>query len=446
MHRILIVDDKEPIAAALSDYFAGQGYQVDCVKEKHEAEERLRTGEYALVITDLRLTGMDSTEGLDIVKYARQQSPATRTILLTAYGSTQIEQEARQRGANLVLMKPQPLAALNHKVTELLHDALEGTVLVVDDEPANQELLRELLHRCGLRVLTASNGSDGLQLFTEHRPDVVLLDVQMPRMDGFEVCRRIKGEPETRLTPVIIMTGLSASEDRVRGIASGADDFIVKPFDRTELLARVRSLLKQKAFTDELDRSEGVLEALAMSIERKDPYTAGHCERLADLGERLGRRLGLNGDQIIALRRAGFLHDIGKVAVPDSILSKPGPLTPAEMEIMKSHTVVGEKICAPLQSLKLVLPIIRHHHEKLDGSGYPDGLRAGAIPMTARVLQTVDVYDALTTDRPYRAALSNEDAMQVMWNEVRRGWWDAEIVNQLEQMVAAGDTASQQTA
>src|SRR2546427_10269103 len=192
--------------------------------------------------------------------------------------------------------------------------------------------------------------------------------------------------------------------------STGADGFLSKPFDHSELLVHVRSFLSLKAYTDELERAESVLFALAGSIEGKDPYTEGHCERLSGYSVRLGERIGLPEDQVIALRRAGVVHDIGKVAVSDAILLKPGRLTPEEFRIVQEHPVVGERICAPLKSFRLVLPIIRHHHEKLNGSGYPDGLKGEEIPITARVLQIVDVYDALTTQRPYKRALSRAEA------------------------------------
>ena len=278
------------------------------------------------------------------------------------------------------------------------------TILVVDDEPANRELMIELLEPQGHKIVTAVDGQEALEEFARNQPDLVLLDIMMPRVDGVEVCRRLKKNPESRLTPVVLVTALSAREDRVRGIEAGADDFLNKPVDRIELLARVRSLLNLKAYTDELERAELVLFALARSIEGKDPYTGGHCERLSDYSERLGRRIGLPEEQITALRRGGIVHDIGKVAVPDAILLKPGKLTPEEWKIMRQHPAVGESICAPLKSFRLVLPIIRHHHEKLDGSGYPDGLKGDQIPLTARIMTVVDIYDALTTERPYHGA------------------------------------------
>ncbi len=309
------------------------------------------------------------------------------------------------------------------------------TILIADDHSSSLSALEGLLQLEGFEVRTAPDGEAALSEFRRARPDILLLDVKMPRMTGFDVCRQVKSDPDTRLVPVILITALSATKDRVEGIEAGADDFLNKPVDREQLLARVRSLLKQKAYTDELDRAESVLFALARSIEGKDPYTEGHCERLAELSSRLGEFLGLEATQIKALRRAGVVHDIGKVAVPDHILLKPGKLTAKERECVQRHPVVGEGICAPLKSFQLVLPIIRHHHEKLDGTGYPDGLKGAAIPVTARVLQVVDVYDALTTVRPYKKALPPAVALEVMEKEVKLGWWDPEIFAVFTRMI-----------
>jgi putative two-component system response regulator len=319
-----------------------------------------------------------------------------------------------------------------------------GTILVADDQAPNRELLEELLTTQGFKVTSVPDGIAALQELAKAQVDVVLLDVMMPRMNGFEVCERIKTNPETYLIPVVLITALSDKQDRLEGIKVGADDFLTRPVDCTELLARVRSLLKLKQHTDELERAESVLFSLARSIEGKDPYTHGHCERLSDYSARLGEHLELPEDQIVALRRAGVVHDIGKVAVPDSILLKPGRLTEEEWKLIKEHPVVGERICAPLKSFRLVLPIIRHHHEKLDGSGYPDGLRGEAIPVAARVLQIVDVYDALTTERPYKKAFSIANALLTMKEEVAKGWWDPQIFEQFECLMrgAAADSQS----
>jgi putative two-component system response regulator len=309
------------------------------------------------------------------------------------------------------------------------------TILVADDHEASLAGLAELLSAEGFKVVTARDGQMALAEFQRAQPDLVLSDVKMPVLTGIEVCRHIKSNPETRLVPLVLITGLTAIQDRVDGIEAGADDFLNKPVERLQLIARVRSLLRQKAYTDELERAESVLFALAMSIEGKDPYTEGHCQRLAEHSARLGEVLGLEGPQIIALRRAGLVHDIGKVAVPDSILFKPGRLTASEKKIMQRHPVVGERICSPLKSFQLVLPIIRHHHEKMDGSGYPDKLKGEAIPLTARILQVVDVFDALTTSRPYKSALAVDEALAVMKKEVKKGWWDPNVFAAFDRLI-----------
>lgn len=319
------------------------------------------------------------------------------------------------------------------------NQSVAGTVLVADDQAPNRELLEELLTPKGFTVIAVPDGATALERLASNQIDLVILDVMMPRLTGFDVCEKIKSNPETYLIPVVLVTALSDKEDRLKGIKSGADDFLTRPIDKLELLARVRSLMKLKLRTDELERAESVLFSLARSIEGKDPYTHGHCERLAEYSTRLGEQLGLPEEQLTALRRAGVVHDVGKIAVPDAILLKPGRLTEDEWKIVREHPVVGERICAPLKSFRLVLPIIRHHHEKCNGSGYPDGLRGEAIPITARVMQIVDVFDALTTDRPYKRAFTPTEALQTMREEVAKGWWDREIFEQFERLV--GDSA-----
>src|ERR1700681_2811099 len=309
------------------------------------------------------------------------------------------------------------------------------TILVADDNEANRELLSALLTAEGYQVVSAADGQQALARVHSDSIDLALLDVVMPRPTGFEVCQAMKSKPETRLIPVILLTSLNSDADRIHGIMCGADDILNKPVNKHELLARVNSLLRLKQFTDELDNAETVLFSLALSIEAKDPYTEGHCDRLSKYSVSLAEKLGLPEDLRVALRRGGLVHDIGKLTVPEHILLKPGPLTPEERKIMEQHTIAGERICAPLRSFRHVLPIIRSHHEKQDGSGYPDGLRGQQVPLTARILQITDIYDALTTDRPYRKALSADKAFAIMREEVKRGWWDGPLLNEFEAVV-----------
>jgi len=312
-----------------------------------------------------------------------------------------------------------------------------ATVLVADDNEVNRDLLSEILTAEGYKVTRAADGIEALKVIREKRVDLALLDVMMPGKTGFEVCFSIKSRPETLFIPVVLVTGLKSINERIEGIQCGADDFLSKPVNKQELLARVRSLLRLKEYTDELENAEAVLFSLALSIEAKDPYTKGHCDRLSEYSVALAHRLGMPHEQCVALRRAGVVHDIGKIGVPEHILVKKGPLSAEEWKIMKEHPVTGERICSPLKSFRLVLPIIRHHHEKLDGSGYPDGLTGDNIPLTARVLQITDIYDALITARSYRGALSHENAIATMRGEAKCGWWDNALIDELEEFVAA---------
>lgn len=311
------------------------------------------------------------------------------------------------------------------------------TVVVADDDAAVRSVLTRILGREGLSVITAADGARALQLIAESHPDLVLLDVIMPELDGLAVCRALKSQPETRLIPVVLLTGLDAREDRLAGIEAGADEFLSKPFDQTELIARVRSLLRVKRYTDELEEAGAVMVSLGRTVEERDPYTRGHCQRLAGLAGALGRRIGLPADAILDLERAGSLHDIGKIIVPDAILHKATGLTLDEWAVMHGHPEAGERICAGIRSLRTVLPIIRHHHERLDGSGYPDGLAGDEIPLGARILQIIDVYDALTTARPYKKALGGDEALDILETEVRRGWWDGELFQEFRAMMTA---------
>jgi putative two-component system response regulator len=318
---------------------------------------------------------------------------------------------------------------------DLLGGRRKQLILVVDDKLMNTELLKELLGSRGYRTVTAQNATAAEEEIRREAPDLILLDVVMPGKSGYELCRELKEDSKTRLIPIVMITGLTDREDRLKGIEAGADDFLTKPISSEELFARVSSLLKLKEFTDELETVDSVLCTLGLSVEARDPYTEGHCERLAQNATDLGRFLGVEEESIVALRRGGYLHDLGKIAVPDEILKKGGDLTEAEWEIMKRHPVTGETICRPLKSLRLVLPIIRHHHEHSDGSGYPDGLRENEIPLLPRILQVVDIYDALCTARPYKPALSHDQAAVTMRAEARNGLWDGGLVSEFFAML-----------
>jgi len=303
-------------------------------------------------------------------------------------------------------------------------------ILVVDDNPDLMLLMQELLETRGYEVIAVPDAAQAEAEIQRQPPDLVLSDVVMPGKSGYELCRELKEDPATRLIPFVLITGLSDREDKLRGIEADADDFLNKPIFSEELFARVKSLLKLKEFTDELETADSVLCSLGLSVESRDPYLDGHCERLAKNASNLGRHLGLDEDSVVALRRGGYLHDLGKIAVPDEILKKGSNLTVEEWAVMKQHPLTGENICRPLKSLRLVLPIIRNHHEHCNGSGYPDGLQKNEIPLLARILQVVDVYDALRTTRPYKPALTHDQSALTMQKEAQSGLWDEELVKE----------------
>jgi putative two-component system response regulator len=279
-------------------------------------------------------------------------------------------------------------------------------------------------------VLTAGDGIEGLATVERERPEIVLCDVMMPGKDGYELCRAIKANPATRLTPVVLVTSLEGREERLKGINAGADDFLTKPVDPIELCARVRSLVRLKRYTDELDSAEAVIMSLARTVEARDPCTEGHCQRLSRLGVALGMRLRLGAEDLSALARGGVLHDLGKIGISDAVLLKPATLTDAEFEQMKQHAVIGDHLCSELRVLQAVRPIVRHHHERLDGSGYPDGLSGSAVPLLAQVIAIVDIYDALTSARPYRESIDSQRAIETLRMEAARGWRDADLVEE----------------
>jgi putative two-component system response regulator len=321
-------------------------------------------------------------------------------------------------------------------------ESLRHSILVVEDDDEVRSLLDDALRGLGYAVRTAASAEEALVALELAPPDLVLTDVNMGAMSGVELCARIKADPRLALTPVVILTAVHDLDARVAGLSAGADDFFAKPFELLELRTRLHALLRVKTLLDQLERAESVITTLGATIEARDVYTGGHCERLAVYATALGRALGVPESLQRALRLGGYLHDLGKIAVPDGVLLKSGRLTPAERELITLHPGVGADLVRGMHTLDDVRPIIRHHHERWDGSGYPDGLRGEAIPLGARIMAVVDVYDALRTARPYKAPLSLGETLDILTSETDAGAWDARIVARLPDVLrelAAGD-------
>jgi putative two-component system response regulator len=310
-----------------------------------------------------------------------------------------------------------------------------ASILIADDDEISARFLKRLLLREGHHVSIVTTAEEVLSACATTPPDLVVIDLVAPRGHGFDVCRRLKEQPTTRFIPIVIVTSQNDRHERLAGIAAGADDFVSKPFDVMELHARIQSLVKLKRYTDELESAEAVILGLGATIEARDPTTQGHCERLASYATSLGKSLGLDETDLGALERGGYLHDIGKIAVPDSVLLKGGKLDLQESRVMREHPVVGDALCAGLRSLNNVRPIVRHHHERLDGSGYPDGLRSTEVPLLAQIVSVVDVFDALTSERPYHAARPQAEAFEVLTTEASKGWRDRALVDALVDVI-----------
>ena len=303
-----------------------------------------------------------------------------------------------------------------------------GKVLVVDDYVPNACAMGDLLVAAGHTVRIAHSGHEALRLAADDVPDLVLLDVVMPEMTGVEVCRELKTRNATRLTPVVLVTGSQERSHRLEGLEAGADDFLRKPIEVTEFQTRVRSLLRMKSLIDELESTEAIVRMLGQIVEARDPYTEGHCQRLADYATSLGGALGLTRVDLDTLNRGAALHDVGKIGLPDTVLLKAGRLNPRELALMRQHPIIGDSLCRTVKSLERVRPIVRSHHERIDGRGYPDGLSGEDIPLLAQIVGVVDVFDALTTNRPYRKAMTIEAAYKIMLSEAASGWCPVQLV------------------
>jgi putative two-component system response regulator len=298
--------------------------------------------------------------------------------------------------------------------------------------------LSEFLTRDGLAVTCVSDGWAALDRLRLGLSDVAMLDLDLPGLGGADVCRLAKQEESTRLLPIVLLVPDGGSpEQRLEWIEAGADWIVSVPVNLRELIAKLDVLVRQKRYTSDFEHTASVMAALSTMIEARDRYTEGHCHRMANHAAMLGRRIGLSGEEIHVLRRGGFLHDIGMLAVPDTVLLKPAALDVGERTLIQSHTVIGESLISNLRSLQPVRSIVRHHHERRDGSGYPDGLRGDDIPLTAQIVGIVDVFEAMTSPRPYQRTASPREALTVLHWQAKKGWHREDLFNEFARVIDA---------
>ncbi|MBI5102285.1 MAG: response regulator [Nitrospirae bacterium] len=319
--------------------------------------------------------------------------------------------------------------------TQTITDNSDARILVVDDLPFNLEVMEGFLYKEGYTVITALNALEALEIIAKQRVDLAVLDVMMPGMNGFDLCRKIKSVFGNRFFPVILVTALDELKDKITGLEAGADDFLTKPFHTIELMTKIRSLLRLRKLQSELDHSEDIILSLAIAIESKDIYTKGHSERVGTLSMELASFLGMSEEDRNLLFKAGVLHDIGKIGVDNTLLHKTGPLSDADIRTIQEHVLIGETICFPLNSARNILPVIRHHHERWDGTGFPDRLSGEEIPFFARITAITDTFDAMVSSRPYRKSYTVMEALEIMGNEKPLGQWDPQLLDGFTEMM-----------
>ena len=322
-----------------------------------------------------------------------------------------------------------------------LAEASPVRIFVVDDDEQIRQLLSRLLTPAGYTVEEFGTAAEVLDRIRVEAPDLVLLDLGLPDLSGHDVLESIRADPATRLLPVVMLTGMGTTAEKRKAQSEGVTDFLSKPFSPEELLPRVRALVMLKQFADEHEHAERVILTLAKTIDARDPYTAGHSGRVAEYADRIAARMGMDAAVRNDMRRGALFHDLGKIVIPDAILRKPGILTAEEREVIEQHPVVGHDLLSPMRTMRKTLPIVFHHHERLDGSGYPEGLSGPAIPMSVRIVTIADIFDALTTDRAYRGALGVPTAFEILTDGVTRGWWDRDGVEELRAVMADGGLA-----
>ncbi len=308
-------------------------------------------------------------------------------------------------------------------------------ILVIDDRPLSRMTVVDLLKPEGYEVLESDGDAQIFESVIKTQPDLVLLDVMLTEVDGFALCQQIKQDIRTQDIPIVLMTVADYREYRLKAREAGADELLTKPIDRLELSTRVKTLITQKQLNEGLNQTEQVLFTIAKVVESRSSQRSGSCARVVSLVEAFGEYLELASEAINNLVFAAHLHDIGAIAIPDAVMLKKGELTRDERELIRQHVLIGESICKPLRNRKGVLPIIRHHHEKWDGTGYPDGLSAEQIPYLAQIFQIIDIYDALTSDRPHKKAYSPEEALAIIGEETEKGWRNPQLVAKFTQFI-----------
>jgi response regulator RpfG family c-di-GMP phosphodiesterase len=425
--RILIVDDSATIRKALNRQMEAYGARVTQAEDGEQAWEAALIADFDLIITDVEMPRLDGF-GLCRRLKSNVRTRGIPVIILSSLDADKDIEQGFKVGAAAYISKSEAPGHLNSTIEDVLKQfsfSHSRRILVVDDSPTIRKLVSKALEEAGFQVMTAENGKHAFIRIAEHRPDLIISDINMPEMDGIEFCKAIHADPHLAVIPFVIM---SANSDRAimrRLLSWGASAYLVKPFNLEQIVITVERLLSHQFLIllkekERLDAEQKIMLAgitsLIAALEARDPYTKGHSEAVARLVTQIGRQMDAGEDTIDSLIIAAKLHDIGKIGIPDAILLKPDQLTEEEFCIIRKHPVIGASILGAIPSLQPLLPVILHHHERFDGKGYPDGLKGEEIPLWARIAAVADTYHALTSDRPYRRGMSHEEAMIIIKN------------------------------
>ncbi len=443
--EILFVDGGRTLLHVVRAALSPGGFRVVAANDAEQALALCHEHPFELVLTSVLLPGMS---GLELCRRLKEDNPGRYlpVVILSSSDNPLDVETAFNFGADDYLLKSFTPAMLAEKVSQHL-DVVErkrhNKILVVDDNKLIRELLRHSFIKAGHCVLTAGNGLEALEIAVAERPDVVVTDIEMPGMDGYALCERLRDEPELRNTLVVIMSSRGRRSDIKRGESLGVSRYFVKPFDVEKMQLVVEQLLAEsyRHVKKEHEHVLASMSALITALEARDEYTKGHTARVSRMAMRLGRHMGLDEHTLKDLEIGANLHDIGKIGVRDAVLLKPGRLTPEEYAKIQEHAVIGAEILRPIASLAPVLPLILLHHERWDGSGYPTAVMGEDIPVGARIIAIADAFDAMTTDRPYRRGMPLDKALSIIEKEAGRQFCPHCARAFLEMLDPAGDTA-----
>jgi putative two-component system response regulator len=427
--NILVVDDSPIVRKALTRQLEKYGASVSQAEDGQQGLQAAYEGSFDLIITDVEMPHLNGFGLCERLK----DNPSTRGIPVIILSSLETDKDIEQgfkAGAAAYVSKSEAQIQLNETIERVLQKSRfhhSRLILIVDDSSKIRQLLSQGLEVAGFQVATAENGKEALKRMQDLRPDLILSDMDMPEMGGIDFCKKIHADPALAAIPFVIMSANSHRAIMRRLVQWGAASYLIKPFNLEQVVITVEKLLSDHFLIllkerERLDSERKMLLAsitsLVVALEARDPYTRGHSEAVAGLLAEMASHMNANQEEIESLGIAGRLHDLGKIGVPDNILLKPGRLTEEEFAVIREHPVVGASILGSIPSIKPLLPIILHHHERFDGKGYPQGLKGEQIVLWARMTAVVDTYHALTSDRPYRQGFSQDKALGII-QEVR---------------------------